>query len=45
MIGFKHHQALGNGDATISAIAEHAIDNGHQIDWNDAMVIDSGLAH
>ena len=29
-----------SGDVNVSAVAQHAVDEGHEIDWSSAIVID-----
>ena len=36
----EHNPALKNGDNTVSAIAEHVFEAGHQVDPSKATVID-----
>ena len=36
---YRHRLALRNGDHEHSAIAEHAIDNGHEINWNKIGIV------
>ena len=37
----EHRRALTNGDPCMSALAEHAINNHHDIAWEDAIVVDA----
>ena len=37
----EHQRALYTGDSNISALVEHAITIGHEIDWLNATVLDS----
>ena len=37
----EHRRALTNGDPCMSALAEHAINNHHNIAWEDAIVVDA----
>ena len=37
----EHKQAVSQGDFNASALAEHAVNTGHQIDWSNAGVLDS----
>ena len=36
----EHRRALVSGDVSLSAVAQHAVDEGHDIDWSSATVID-----
>ena len=36
----EHRRALVSGDVNLSAVAQHAVDEGHDIDWSSATVID-----
>ena len=38
---YKHKYALTSGNVTTSAVAEHAADTGHAINWGEANVVDS----
>ena len=37
----EHKRAVSQGDSNASALAEHVLNTGHQIDWSNAMVLDS----
>ena len=37
----EHRRALVTANPMTSALAEHAMDTGHDIDWSDAQVIDA----
>ena len=37
----EHKRALTSGNTAQSAVAEHAVDHVHEIDWNEAEVVDS----
>lgn len=37
----EHKRALTSSDAPFSAVAEHAMQEGHEIAWDDAEVIDT----
>jgi hypothetical protein len=37
----EHKRAVSQGDFNASALAEHAVNTGHQIDWSNAGVLDS----
>ena len=37
----EHKQAVSQGDSNALALAEHVLNTGHQIDWSNAMVLDS----
>ena len=37
----EHRQAVSQGDFNASALAEHAVNTGHQIDWSNTGVLDS----
>ena len=37
----EHKRAVSQGDSNASPLAEHVLNTGHQIDWSDAMVLDS----
>ena len=36
----KHHDFFRLNNPSLSAVAEHAIDTGHKIGWDDAHIID-----
>ena len=36
----EHRRALVSGDVNLSAVGQHAVDEGHDIDWSSAAVID-----
>ena len=36
----EHKRALRLNNPSLSAVAEHAIDTGHKIGWDDAHIID-----
>ena len=37
----EHQQATFIGDRNASALAEHVMDTGHDIDWDSAEVLDA----
>ena len=37
----EHKRAVSQSDSNASASAEHVLNTGHQIDWSNAMVLDS----
>ena len=36
----EHKRAVSHGDTNASALAEHALRNGHEIDWENANILD-----
>ena len=36
----EHRRTLVSGDVNLSAVTQHAVDEGHDIDWSSATVID-----
>ena len=36
----EHKRAVSHGDTNASALAEHALGNGHEIDWENASILD-----
>ena len=41
----KHRRATFSGNRDVSAVAEHVMDTGHDIDWDGAQVLDSCGLH
>ena len=37
----EHKRAVVYGDTNVSALAEHALRNGHEIDWENASILDN----